>query len=42
MTLAAGATSHRQIVMGAPVSPGIKKSPAKKSISITKHRCQEM
>jgi len=41
MTLAAGATSHRQIVMGAPVSPGIKKNAAKKSSSITKHRCHE-
>ena len=41
MTVAAGATSHRQIVMGASVSPGMKKNAAKKSISITEHRCHE-
>jgi hypothetical protein len=41
MTVAAGAISHRQIVMGAPFSPGMKKNAAKKSSSIIEHRCQD-
>jgi len=41
MTLAAGATSHRHSVIGTPYSAGIKKNAAKKSSSMTEHRCQD-